>query len=526
MKCVIIIIQYFDKIKRYSMKKIIIGSSFLVALGMFMGVLLISNFSSDDIGQIFASEKKFGATNSPVVQSDGMRELNNAFTSVSEAVLPSVVSIEVTSKRKRDPRLEEFYEFFRPRGEDRGDLVRGNGSGVFISKDGYIVTNNHVVEDATSIKVTTLDKKVFEAELVGADPLTDLAVIRLITDEKDFPSVHFADIESVKVGEWVIAVGNPLGLSSTVTTGIVSAIGRGQLGMNRDSYSVEYYIQTDAAINPGNSGGGLFNMNGSLTGINTAIATSTGNYIGYGFAIPVDLVKSVIDDLIDDGEVNRGYIGVSISSVKDEIMAKGLGLEEVYGVVVGNILEGSAAEDAGIKEGDVLLELDGNKLFSSSELQSRIAQKRAGDNVDLLILRDGKKINKTVKLKSRDGDEGFADNSSSKGDDESTTGLSENSPVDFEKLGFAVEKLKDEIKEEYKTENGVLITNVDRFSLASERGMFPNGVIVQADRKDINSTRDLKDIIDSKSPGDVILVKVKYPEVTSIVALPIPEAEG
>jgi serine protease Do len=491
-----------------------------------MGVLLISNFSTEDIGQIFASEKKFGASNSPVSQSEGMRELNNAFTSVSEVVLPSVVSIEVTSKRKRDPRLEEFYEFFRPRGgQERGDLVRGNGSGVFISQDGYIVTNNHVVEDAQSIKVTTLDKKVFEAELVGADPLTDLAVIRLITDDNDFPSVHFADIKSVKVGEWVVAVGNPLGLSSTVTTGIVSAIGRGQLGMNRDSYSVEYYIQTDAAINPGNSGGGLFNMNGSLTGINTAIATSTGNYIGYGFAIPVDLVKSVIDDLIDDGEVDRGYIGVSISSVKDEIMAQGLGLDEVYGVVVGSILEGSAAEDAGIQEGDVLLELEGNKLYSSSELQSRIAQNKAGDEVDLLILRNGEKINKTVVLKSRDGEEGFADNTDSNAEDESTTGLKQNS-IDFDKLGFSVEKLNDNIKEEYKTDNGVLITNVDRFSLASERGMFPNGVIVQADRKDVSSTRELKDIIESKSPGDVILVKVKYPEVTSIVALPIPEAEG
>jgi len=508
------------------MKKIIIGSSFLVALGMFMGVLLISNFSADDIGQIFASEKKFGATNSPVNQTDGMKELNNAFTSVSESVLPSVVSIEVTSERKRDPRVEEFYEFFRPKDSEIDKYMRGNGSGVFISKDGYIVTNNHVVEDAVSIKVTTYDKKIIEAELVGADPLTDLAVLRLVTNRNDFPSVHFADINSVKVGEWVMAVGNPLGLTSTVTTGIVSAIGRGQLNINRGSYSVEYYIQTDAAINPGNSGGGLFDMNGSLTGINTAIATSTGNYIGYGFAIPVDLVVSVIDDLIDDGKIDRGYIGVSISSVRDEMEAKALGLDEVYGVKVGSVLVGSAAEDAGVKEGDVLLKLDGNKLFSSSELQSRIAQKRAGEEVELLILRNGKTITKTVRLKSRDGEEGFAENVGNNNDNEVAPGLKENSPVDFNKLGFSVEKLKDEIKEEYSTDNGVLITKVDRFSLASERGMFPNGVIVQADRKDVNNTRDLKDIIDSKSAGDIILFMVKYPEVTNMVALQIPEAEG
>lgn len=505
------------------MKKQMVGSSLLIAFGMFVGVLLISNFSPSSIGDIFASTKKFGAENAPVTQSEAMKTLNSAFTNASEAVLPSVVSIEVTSTRKMS-KGQEFFEFFRPRGGDREEenLVKGNGSGVFISKDGYIVTNNHVVEDAKEIKVTTYDKRTYKATLVGADPLTDLAVIKL-EGGGDFPAVHFADINSVKVGEWVMAVGNPLGLTSTVTTGIVSAIGRGQLGMSRSSYSVEYYIQTDAAINPGNSGGGLFDMNGSLTGINTAIATSTGNYIGYGFAIPVDLVKSVIDDLIDDGEINRGYIGVSIKSVRDEVVAKALGLDEVYGVLVESILKGSAAEDAGIEAGDVLLELEGEKLYSSGELQSRIAQKRAGDKVDVLILRDGEKISKTVKLRARDEDEkGFADNS----EGEAETGVGKNSPVNFEKLGFKVEKLTDKIKKEYDTENGVLITEVKRFSAASDRGLFPNGVIVEADRKEVNNTRELKDIIADKKPGDAMLIKVKYPEVTRIIAIQIPESEG
>jgi len=506
------------------MKKLMVGSSLLVALGMFMGVLLVSNLSTDSIDDIFASEKKFGADTSPVTQSEAMKTLNNAFTNVSEAVLPSVVSIEVTASRsdKIDPQMEELYKFFRPRGNgEERDYVKGNGSGVFISADGYIVTNNHVVEGAKEIKVTTYDKRTYKAELVGADPLTDLAVIRLL-DGSNFPAVHFANIESVKVGELVMAVGNPLGLTSTVTTGIVSAIGRGQLGMNRDSYSVEYYIQTDAAINPGNSGGGLFDMNGSLTGINTAIATSTGNYIGYGFAIPVDLVKSVVDDLIDDGEVNRGYIGVAINSVRDEVEAKAFGLDEVYGVVVGSVLEGSAAEKAGIEAGDVLLELEGEKLYSSGELQSRIAQKRAGDKVDVVMLRNGKKINKTVKLRARDDDKGFA----SIEEDSAKPGRSDNAPIEFEKLGFKVEKLTDKVKKEYNTDNGVLITDVKRFSTASDRGMFPNGVIIQADRKDVKSTSQLKDIIDSKNPGDAILVKVKYPEVTRILAIQIPQSEG
>jgi serine protease Do len=293
--------------------------------------------------------------------------------------------------------------------------------------------------------------------------------------------------------------------------------------MSRDKYSVEYYIQTDAAINPGNSGGGLFDMNGSLTGINTAIATSTGNYIGYGFAIPVDLVKSVVDDLIDDGKINRGYIGVSINSVRDEVEAKALGLDGVYGVVIGGILNGSAAEAAGIEVGDVLLELEGEKLFSSGELQSRIAQKRAGDKVEVLILRNGKQIKKTVKLRARDEDDkGFADNSNK----EAEPGVNKNSPVNFDKLGFKVEKLTDKIKKEYNTDSGVLITEVKRFSAASDRGMFPNGVIVEADRKEVKTTRDLKDIIDDKKPGDAMLIKVKYPEVTRIIAIQIPESEG
>jgi serine protease Do len=505
------------------MKKLMVGSSLLVALGMFMGVLLVSNFSVDSIGNIFASTKKFGAETPPVQQSEAMKALNSAFTSVSEAVLPSVVSIEVTAEREESdqPSIEDFFDHFRQRGGQEGeDLIQGKGSGVIISKDGYIVTNNHVVENAKDIRVTTFDKRSYKAKLIGTDPLTDLALIKLEGDG-DFRPVHFADISSVKVGEWVMAVGNPLGLSSTVTTGIVSAIGRGQLGLSRDRYSVEYYIQTDAAINPGNSGGGLFDMNGSLTGINTAIATSTGNYIGYGFAIPVDLVKSVIDDLIDDGEVNRGYIGVSISSVKDEIEAKAFGLDGVWGVKVESVLKGSAAEEAGLEAGDVILELNGEKLYTSPELQSLVAQKRAGDEINLLIMRNKKKINKTITLKARDEGDNFADASSS----EAQPGGS-NDPVNFDKLGFKVEKLSDKVKKEYDTDNGVLITDVKRFSIASDRGMYPNGVIIEADRKEVTSTSELKDIIDSKKPGDSFLVKVKYPEVTRILAIQIPEHQG
>lgn len=509
------------------MKKYVLGSTLILTLGMIIGVLLVSNLSPDIIEGVFAKGKnKIGADNAPTVSSDAMRVLNESFANVSEAVLPSVVSVSVKVKpsktSKRFGQLEEFFEFFggKPKSEDNDEeyFTFGSGSGVIISDDGYIVTNNHVIENATEIRVKTTDKKEYIAELVGADPLTDLALLKIKAD--NLPAAHFTDIKNVRVGEFVIAVGSPLGLTSTVTNGIVSAIGRGQLDMYKDSYAVEYYIQTDAAINPGNSGGGLFNMDGSLVGINTAIATRTGNYMGYGFAIPVDLVESVISDLMDDGRINRGYIGISISSIKDEVEAKAFGIDGVYGVKVEGILENSAAKDAGLKIGDVLLELDGEKLYTANELQSRIVQRRAGDKVELKIKRDGKEIMKTVKLKPRDGEEVFA----TTGTEEKET--DDNSPINFDHLGFSVKPLNDKIRNDYEIEDGVLISDVKRYSIAAERGFYPNGVIIKADKQEVKSPGQLKRILDSKKPGDAVSMQVKYPEVTRVLAVQIPQKEG
>lgn len=507
------------------MKKLMIGSTVLLTVGMFLGVLLVSNISPDIIDGVFAANREdIGAKQPPLKQMDAMKILNESFNKVSEATLPSVVSIEVKAKRSnRNGRMQEFFEFFgAPRGqqEDDENLIMGNGSGVFISEDGYIITNNHVIEDAVEIKVMTNDRKEYEAELIGTDPLTDLAVIKI--DGENLPAAHFAEIENVKTGEWVMAVGNPLGLNSTVTTGIISAIGRGQLNLNRDRYSVEYFIQTDAAINPGNSGGGLFNMDGSLVGINTAIATRTGNYIGYGFAIPVDLVESVVYDLIEDGKVDRGYIGVSIKSVEDDVMAEALGLDGVYGVKIEGVLEGSAAEDAGLEIGDVIVALDGEKLVTSNELQSKVAQKRAGDKVELTIIRDGDKMMKTVRLRSRDGNDDFA--SADTGENEIKK--LENEPLNFKEYGFSIEPINERVKDEYEIDHGVLISKVERYSIASDRGLFPNGVIIEADRKEIKSTSQLKEIFESKEAGKPVLLQVKYPEVTRLIAIQIVQDEG
>jgi len=348
-----------------------------------------------------------------------------------------------------------------------------------------------------------------------------LALIKI--DAKGLKPVHLASIDNVKVGELVIAVGNPLGLNSTVTTGIVSAIGRGQLNLlsSRDRYSVENFIQTDAAINPGNSGGGLFNLQGSLIGINTAIASRTGTYIGYGFAIPVDLVKAVVSDLIENGTINRGVIGIEIRSI-DEVEAKAVGLDAVEGIFVQKVLPDSPAEKAGVESGDVIIELDGKKVRTSNELQSMLVFHHAGDEVKLTIWRDNNRINKTLKLKSIDNITAKNEEVASKGDEEREN-FKADKKVEFEKLGFSVEPLNNEQKEKYDVKNGVVISNVKRYSVAYDRGLVAQGIITKADRKSVNSPKDLEKIIDSKKPGEAIMLQVNYKDNLRMVALEIPK---
>ena len=292
------------------------------------------------------------------------------------------------------------FPFFFKREDGTPRNRQGGGSGVIISKDGYILTNNHVVENAVSVKITLFDKREMDAEVVGTDPLTDLAVVKV--EAKDLPEAFLGDSDKVKVGSWVMAIGNPLNyLTSTVTAGIVSAIGR-NINIIQDNYGIEDFIQTDAAINPGNSGGALVDLNGAVIGINSAIATNGFNasYIGYGFAIPINMAKSVAQDLIENGEVSRGYIGVSIKEV-DAATAKALGLEKPMGIMIQNVVEDGAASKEDIVAGDVILKVDGREVNKPNELQSYIARKRAGNNVELLIFRDGDEIKRTVKLKGK-----------------------------------------------------------------------------------------------------------------------------
>ena len=509
------------------MKRAIIAATGLIGLGIIIGVLIISNIDTGNVSRIFADENKnLGAKNAPIKMAPDATMLNNAMVSASEAVLPTVVSVSVIVEKKQSNEMrEQFREFFRffgepmPEDDEDSQLRRSeaSGSGVIISEDGYIITNNHVVEDATEIRITTHDRKEFKAEMIGADPLTDLTVLKI--DGNDLKAAHFGNIKEVEIGEFVLAVGNPLGLNSTVTSGIVSAIGRG--GFNRwgkSPYSVENYIQTDAAINPGNSGGGLYDLSGSLVGINTAIATRNGTYIGYGFAIPIDLVRSVVSDLIDDGKVDRGYIGVSIGSM-NERMAKSVGLDEVKGVVVHDVIKGKAASKAGIESGDIILEVNCYEVLTSNDLQGRIALYRAGDDVELTLWRDGKRITKTVRLESRD-EENNESVAEEKDDEEEED---KEGPVSFDDLGFSIEPIDKEIKESHDVKSGVRVSDIARYGVAAENGLYPNGVIVKVDRKKITSVGQFKKLMESKEPGDAVLLQVKYPEANRMVALEIPQ---
>jgi serine protease Do len=485
-------------------------------------VIVMMAVSPGLVNTLFAKDN-IGASKPPVVMNENVKALNDAYRAVSEATVPTVVSISVVIDATgggNNSLPEEFKDFFEfhgmpdPQGPQQSE---GAGSGVIISDDGYIITNNHVVDKAKSIKVTTGDQKEYKAKLIGVDPLTDLAVIKI--EAKSLPVAHFASIDNVKVGDMVVAVGNPLGLTHTITAGIISAIGRGQLsGLSKGGYSVENFIQTDAAINPGNSGGGLFNLEGSLVGINTAIATRTGGYMGYGFAIPVDLVKAVVIDLIEDGKVDRGYIGVQIETV-DEVIAKSVGLDQVAGAMVQGVLPGSPAKNAGIEMGDVILEVDGKKVNASNELQSIVAKKKAGDEVSLTLWRDGKKINKKVTLKAKENDE-LTDNSPVKGESEELE--KEESNMKFDALGFTVQPLTAEIKKNFDISYGVYISAVERFGIAFNRRLAPDGVIYKVDKQEINSVKDFKKVLENKGKGQAVILYVKYKDTSRIIALEIP----
>lgn len=407
-------------------------------------------------------------------------------TYAAENSVAAVVHIATQSVRgggwsSGNPFLDDFFGLR----QQQPQIAQGFGSGVILSEDGYIVTNNHVIEDAQNIKVILNDKREFEARLVGTDPSTDIALLKI--DANDLHFLTFGDSKELRLGEWVLAVGNPFNLTSTVTAGIVSALGR-NLRINQDQLAIESFIQTDAAVNPGNSGGALVNQKGKLVGINSAIASRTGSYSGYSFAVPVSIVKKVVDDLKEFGEVQRALLGVNITDVDAEIAEK-LELEKVEGVLVAGIVENGAASEAGIKTEDVIINVAGDLVKTSAELQEKIGQYRPGDDVKIIVIRKGEKKQFTVTLRNKHGD---------------TQIVRDNISV----LGAEFVEVSPREKEKLEIRNGIKIKSLKKGKLKNA-GLEEGFIITNVNKKPIFEVNDFKREIGNARGG--ILVEGIYP---------------
>ena len=368
----------------------------------------------------------------------------------------------------------------------------GTGSGVIISEDGYIVTNNHVIAEADDIEVTLHDNRTFKATVVGTDPSTDLALIQI--KAKALPTVPFLNSDDVRIGQWVMAVGNPMGLNSTVTAGIVSAKGR-SINILKDKYAVENFIQTDAAINPGNSGGALVNLEGGLVGINTAIASPTGTFAGYGFAVPANIVSKVVQDLLEYGVVQRGVLGVMIRTI-DGNFAKEKDLNVTQGVYVDSLLDNSAAGAAGIRKGDIILAVGDKAVRSSPELQGIIARHRPGEKVNLMIRRDGKEQVFGVTLNNRDGNPSLSPK-----DSKGVTKV----------LGAQFETLSADAANELGIKGGVQVKKLYAGKLRKYTQMQEGFIITHVDGKAVKTVEELVDILDNKQGG--IMLEGVYEDI-------------
>jgi serine protease Do len=504
-------------------RKNLIGTASLILIGIVFGAVLVSGFGlvRPSLGNI-----KIGADRPPVEQLNAdASAFNNAFVQVAEKVTPSIVQITVVTTVKNKVDLPEgFQQFFFPFKNEGPKEQEGGGSGIIISDDGYILTNNHVVSDAKHVTVTLHDKREFEATVVGTDPSTDLAVIKI--DAKNLPAAYLGDSDNIKVGQWVMAIGNPLSLTSTVTAGIISAtsrkIGLPQEDAKKAQYSVENFIQTDAVINPGNSGGALVDLTGAVVGINSAIATNgfSQTYIGYGFAIPVNLAKAVSKDLISTGKVERGYIGVQISEVTAAV-AKAVGLDEPKGVLIQKITEDGAASKEDIKEGDIILKIDDKDMNEPNELQSFVASKRAGTVVHLLIYRDGGTIDRNVTLKALNETEAEKV-AGSAGKFGKGTDL-DAKEMKFDDLGMTVRNMNDSEREKYKIKSGVMVTSVTNYGRAFNQSISEGTVIISADKQPVNSVSDLKAMISKKKGKGVLLKAVDIQGNQKLIGLEIPK---
>ena len=446
-----------------------------------------------------------GAVAAPMSQvTPSGTEMAPGFPEIAKAVRPAVVNITPSKtlvREQREPKgregrgpmdqMEEFFGFDFPRQfgpkrhggpsdrdpSERGPHRGGMGSGVIISDDGYVITNNHVVEGAKEVQVTLPDKREFTGKIVGTDPKTDLAVVKI--DAKNLPFVPWGDSARLQVGEYVLAVGNPFGLNSTVTLGIVSALGRGRMGITQ----YEDFIQTDAAINPGNSGGALVNTKGELIGINTAIFSQTGGYQGVGFAVPTSMAKPVFESLMKNGKVVRGYMGVAIQDLSPDL-AKSFGLKQANGALISDVTADGPADEAGIKQGDVVLEYQGERVEDPAALQRMVTRTAVGTKATVKVLRDGHEKELTLKIAEQPDTIKTAKADTTADESVALAGI-EVQAIDKKsarELGLS-EKVR-----------GVIVTNIDPDSPASDSGLREGDVIQEINRHEIKSVKDFEKI--------------------------------
>ncbi len=446
-----------------------------------------------------------------------LRQMGKAFASIAEKASPAVVGIRATKTMRASSRnqldreqtrpFEDdlFRYFFGPRSSPRGRSEReprqvAQGSGFIISSDGYILTNNHMVGGAESVMVQLADGRQAKAKIIGADPETDVAIIKI--EEKGLPYIELADSDSLDVGEWVIAIGNPFGLSRTVTAGIVSAKGR-SVGIA----DFEDLIQTDAAINMGNSGGPLLDLDGKAVGMNTAIIGPGGN-VGIGLAIPSNMVRDIYTRLKESGKVVRGYLGVGLGDVVPD-MAEFFGLDEAKGVLITQVIEDSAAEKAGVKRDDIVVELDGQVVDNANVFRNRVAMHKPGTKVEIVVLREGKRRTITATLDARPDDSSVASDE----------------PEVRARLGMTVQTLTEELAQRlgYEGLSGVVVTDVTPGSAADDEGIERGALIREVDRRPITNVREFNNAIEKAQARGKVLLLVRIEAIDSYVLLDLTE---
>ncbi|MGM0498289.1 MAG: Do family serine endopeptidase [Bacteroidota bacterium] len=421
---------------------------------------------------------------------------NFDFTLAAENSVPAAVHVKSKFVREGSQFDNPLFEYFfgdRYQQPQKREQV-GYGSGVIISSDGYIVTNHHVIKESDELEVIMNDEETYEAEIVGTDPATDIALLKV--DAKNLPSLKFGSSKDLKLGEWVLAVGNPFNIGTTVTAGIVSAKGRNLGLMNRQEnrLAIESFIQTDAAVNKGNSGGALVNVEGELIGINSAIASPTGTYSGYAFAVPSEIARKVVSDIMKYGEVQRAVLGVTIRNVTSELKKEyELDVEDYKGVYIAGVTRDGAANKAGIKPGDVILKVEGEKVKDVAALQSEINNYRPGDEISVTVKRDGKKKQFDVTLRNRQG----------------STDIITGTQV-LKELGAEFEKLKDSEKDRLGINHGVKVVRL-KDGTFKEAGIKEGFVITFIEGKKIRSAKDVKEIFSQASEGARVEVEGLYP---------------